>query len=104
VAKPPSTSPPLTTDGVDKMYHQLVEIHAITTAQLVESSRRRCSDSTPSLLQCLQWQGWCHHHLLTSHPEPYNGGRAGASNPRPTVQARQGSAVTLPKHRAWRPL
>jgi hypothetical protein len=31
-ATPVITSLPLTTDGVDKMYHQLVEIHAITTA------------------------------------------------------------------------
>jgi hypothetical protein len=28
VAKPPSTSPPLITNGVDKMYHQLAEVHA----------------------------------------------------------------------------
>jgi hypothetical protein len=31
VAKPPSISPPLIADGVDKMYRQLVEIHTITT-------------------------------------------------------------------------
>jgi hypothetical protein len=31
-----STSPPLTTDGLDRMYHQLVEIHAIIATQLVE--------------------------------------------------------------------
>jgi hypothetical protein len=31
-----STSPPLTTDGLDRMYHQLVEIHAIIGTQLVE--------------------------------------------------------------------
>jgi hypothetical protein len=34
--KPLSTSPPLTADGVDKMYHQLAEIHAIATTQLAE--------------------------------------------------------------------
>jgi hypothetical protein len=33
-AKPLSASPLLTTDVVDKMYRQLVEIHAITAAQL----------------------------------------------------------------------
>jgi hypothetical protein len=33
--KPLSVSPPLTTDGVDKMYYQLVEIHAISTTCLV---------------------------------------------------------------------
>jgi hypothetical protein len=36
VAKPLSASPPLTTDRVEKMYHQLAEIHAIATTQLVE--------------------------------------------------------------------
>jgi hypothetical protein len=36
VAKSLRASPPLTTDGVDKMYHQLAEIHAIVTVQLVE--------------------------------------------------------------------
>jgi aminoglycoside phosphotransferase (APT) family kinase protein len=47
-AKPPSTSPPLTADGVDKMYHQLAEIHAIPTAQLAECAHWCWSDSTPS--------------------------------------------------------
>jgi hypothetical protein len=32
VAKPLSSSPPLSADGVDKMYYQLTEIHAIATA------------------------------------------------------------------------
>jgi hypothetical protein len=36
VAKPLSASPKLTTNGVDKMYCQLAEIHAIATMQLVE--------------------------------------------------------------------
>jgi hypothetical protein len=31
-----STSPPLTTDGLDRMYRQLTEIHTIITAQLAE--------------------------------------------------------------------
>jgi hypothetical protein len=30
VTKPPNASPPLTADRVDKMYHKLVEIHALT--------------------------------------------------------------------------
>jgi hypothetical protein len=33
---PLSASPPLTVGRVDKMYHQLVEIHAIAVMQLVE--------------------------------------------------------------------
>jgi hypothetical protein len=36
VAKPLSASPPLTVHGVDKMYHELEEIHMITAAQLEE--------------------------------------------------------------------
>jgi hypothetical protein len=48
MAKPPSTSPPLTTDGVDKMYHQLAEIHAIAAAQLATCAHWCRSDSSPS--------------------------------------------------------
>jgi hypothetical protein len=39
VAKPLSASPLLTADVVDKMYRQLVEIHAIIIVQLVEHPR-----------------------------------------------------------------
>jgi hypothetical protein len=41
VAKPLNASSPPTADGVDRLFHQLVEIHAITTAQLVECARLR---------------------------------------------------------------
>jgi hypothetical protein len=47
-AKPLSTSPPLTANEVDKMYHLLIEIHAITAVQLAECAHWRLSDSTPS--------------------------------------------------------
>jgi hypothetical protein len=46
-----NASPPHTTDGMDKLYCQLAEIHTIATAQLAESARWRRSDSTPSLVQ-----------------------------------------------------
>jgi hypothetical protein len=36
-AKLLSASPPLTIDGVDKMYHQPVEIHAIVAVQLADA-------------------------------------------------------------------
>jgi hypothetical protein len=39
VAKAPSTSPLPTADEVDKLYHQLAEIHAIAIAQLAECTR-----------------------------------------------------------------
>jgi hypothetical protein len=39
VAKPLSASPPPTTDGVDMMYHQLVEFQAIAIVQLAECTR-----------------------------------------------------------------
>jgi hypothetical protein len=48
IAKPVSSLPPFTTDGVNKMYRQLVEIHAIAATKLVECARWRRSDSTPS--------------------------------------------------------
>jgi hypothetical protein len=48
VTKPVSTSPPLTTDGVDKIYRQLVEIHIIVAMLLVECVHWRQSGSAPS--------------------------------------------------------
>jgi hypothetical protein len=50
-AKSLSASPQLTADGLDKMYRQLAEIHAIAAAQLAECAHWRRSDSTPSLVQ-----------------------------------------------------
>jgi hypothetical protein len=40
-----------TTNGVTKLYCQLVEIHTIAIAQLVERTCWRLSDSTPSPVQ-----------------------------------------------------
>jgi hypothetical protein len=34
-----STSPPLTADALDKMYHQLAKIHAIAATQLADCTR-----------------------------------------------------------------
>jgi hypothetical protein len=48
VVKPLSVSPPLTTDGVDKMYYQLMEIHAISTVQLAECAPWRRFDPANS--------------------------------------------------------
>jgi hypothetical protein len=45
-----STSPLLTTDGVDTMYHPLAEIHAIAV-QLVVCACWRQTDPTPNLAQ-----------------------------------------------------
>jgi hypothetical protein len=50
-AKPLSTSPPLTTDVVDKMYCQLAEIHAIAAIELVVCAHWHWSNSTPSSIQ-----------------------------------------------------
>jgi hypothetical protein len=44
--KAPSTSPPPITDGVDKLYRQLVEIHTIAAVQLMEGARWCRSYST----------------------------------------------------------
>jgi hypothetical protein len=48
-AKSLGISPLLTTDGVDRMYHQLAEIHAIAAAQLAECGGWCQTDSTPRL-------------------------------------------------------
>jgi hypothetical protein len=48
IAKPPSALAPLPADGVDKMYRQLAEIHAIATTQLAEYAHWHQFDSTPS--------------------------------------------------------
>jgi hypothetical protein len=47
-AKALDASPLPTTDGVDKLYRQLGEIHAISAAQLAECARWHHFDSTPS--------------------------------------------------------
>jgi hypothetical protein len=36
-----------TVDGVNKMYHQLVEIHAIAIVQLAECAHQHRSNPTP---------------------------------------------------------
>jgi hypothetical protein len=41
-------SPLSTIDGVDKMYHQLTEIHAIATVQLAECVHWHRSNPTPN--------------------------------------------------------
>jgi hypothetical protein len=45
-----STSPLLTTDGLDRIYRQLAEIHAITAAQLAKWARLHQTDSTRRLV------------------------------------------------------
>jgi hypothetical protein len=46
-----STSPPLTADGLHRMYRQLAEIHAIAAAQLVECAHWCRTDSTRRLVR-----------------------------------------------------
>jgi hypothetical protein len=50
VAMTMSLSPPPTADKVDRLYRQLVEIHTIVVAQLVECARWRRSTPAPSLV------------------------------------------------------
>jgi hypothetical protein len=47
-ATPLNVLPPPSTDGVDGLYHQLVEIHAIAATQLVECARWRRTDPASS--------------------------------------------------------
>jgi hypothetical protein len=72
VAKPLRTSPPLTTDGVEKMYHQLAEIQTIATTQLAECARWHRSDRATHLDQ------------------------AGADRQRPTIMPSVGRLDRLP--------
>jgi hypothetical protein len=51
VTKALSISPPPTTNGVDKLYHQLAEIHAIFASQLAECTHGCRSYSTPTPVQ-----------------------------------------------------
>jgi hypothetical protein len=54
-----STLPLLIANRVDRMYRQLVEIHAIVAAQLAECARSRWTDSTS-----------CSVRARTSQPRP----------------------------------
>jgi hypothetical protein len=78
VARPPKASPPPTADRVDKMYHQLAEIHTIATMQLVECVRWHRSNPPWSPM----WQERLHRHRMISLPKPRYGSEAHASNPR----------------------
>jgi hypothetical protein len=49
MAKPPNPPPPPSADGVNKLYHQLVEIDAIAAAQLAEHAHWRRSSPTPNM-------------------------------------------------------
>jgi hypothetical protein len=51
MAKTLSALPPATVDGVDRMYHQLTEIHAIAPTQLAEGARWCRSDPASSLVR-----------------------------------------------------
>jgi hypothetical protein len=53
MAKALSVSPPPTTDEVDMLFRQLMEIQAIAVVQLAECARWHRSDSTP----CSVWAG-----------------------------------------------
>jgi hypothetical protein len=48
VARAMVSSPPPTTGEVDRLYHQLTEIHAISATQVVECTCCRHSNPTPS--------------------------------------------------------
>jgi hypothetical protein len=95
------TSPPLTADGVDKMYRQLMEIHAIIIVQLAECARWRRSDPTPTLVRAETDQQrpttmpsvarLAPSPLLISHPRPRCGGRASTSSPRLITRLARGA-------------
>jgi hypothetical protein len=109
-AKPLNAPPLLTTDGVDKMYHHLAEIHTITTEQLAECAQCCWSDSTPNLV----WAGTSRPRpvvtpftirLAPSPPTDFSSQAMpwqwwGRHDERQVLhEAHQGSTGTLPKHR-----
>jgi hypothetical protein len=88
-----STSPPLTTNRLDRMYRQLAKIHAIITAQLAECACWRQTDSTCHLVRVgtssprpvsqRPRRGRHHHPSSTSHPRPHrDSGRDNSTSPR----------------------
>jgi hypothetical protein len=97
-AKPLSTSPLLTADGVHKMYRQLAEIHAVAAMQLLECAHWRRSESTfssvwarfgrlrpivmPSTIRLAP------SPLLISSPRPCCGGRVSTVSLRLTAKSR----------------
>jgi hypothetical protein len=108
-AKPMSASPLPTADGVDKMYRQLAEIHAITAAHLAEWAHWRRSDPTVGLVRA---GTSCQRPAVTpsvarlapSPPTIFSSqallwwqGRRG--QPQAHQQARQGSAGALHERR-----
>jgi hypothetical protein len=57
VAKALNALPPLSADGVDRLYHQLVEIDTIVVAQVAECIHWRWSNPTTSLVHArASWQ------------------------------------------------
>jgi hypothetical protein len=104
--KPLSTSPPLTADGVDKMYRQLAEIHAITTVQLAECARWCRPDPSPSLARAgtgrqrpivMPFAA----RLAPSAPIDFSSraplcGRTGASSIRPAARLARGARARYP--------
>jgi hypothetical protein len=67
-ARPLKASPPPTTDRLDKMYHQLVEIHTITVVYLVECARWR--HSNPTFDAAHAGGGWRGPHLRLTDFSP----------------------------------
>jgi hypothetical protein len=54
----PNVPPPPSTDVANRLYHQLVEIHAISAAQLVKCTRWRQSSPTPNMAYAgAGWRG-----------------------------------------------
>jgi hypothetical protein len=60
VAKPPNAPPPPSTDGANRLYHQLAEIHAIATAQLAECACWHRTSPTPNTAYAGA-SGWGHY-------------------------------------------
>jgi hypothetical protein len=95
------TLPPPSADGVNRLYHQLGEILAITTAQQAECTHwcRADKGSTLSLARSMAywrrppwtplWQEQLPHQL-GFHPRAHHGSRVCVRNPRNTIRLTRG--------------
>jgi hypothetical protein len=113
VAKPLNAPLPPSADGVDMLYHQLAEIHAITATQLVECARWRPSDPTSSPVHARA--SWQRPNVEPSAarmaPPPPTNFSPQASlwqwgqciEPQVCRQTHQGDLVTQPKRRVLNP-
>jgi hypothetical protein len=100
VATPLNALPPPFADGVDRLYHQLVECaHWHRSDSTSSPVHARAGWQKPIVEP--SWQGW-HHHRPDSRPKAHHGSGASASHPKLAVRLARGTwgCHPEPMHRA----